>query len=46
MNPTNKDKGFLKIVENNKINNEMNLAKKKNSSRRKHYRCLLDSLLI
>ena len=29
MNPTNKDKGFLKIVENNKINNEMNLAKKK-----------------
>ena len=29
MNPTNNDKGFLKIVENNKINNEMNLAKKK-----------------
>ena len=28
MNPTNNDKGFLKIVENNKINNEMNLAKK------------------
>ena len=33
MNPTNNDKGFLKIVENNKINNEMNLAKK-NSSRK------------
>ena len=29
MNPTNNDKGSLKIVENNKINNEMNLAKKK-----------------
>ena len=28
MNPTNNDKGFLKIVENNKINYEMNLAKK------------------
>ena len=29
MNPTNNDKGFLKIVENNEINNE---SCKKNSS--------------